>query len=103
MRDYKNYEAEEAQGQISFIRTLWAMIASACLMGIIMHSCVGGIVKQAEIDEAETRGRMLLMQQVMDEMERTGEDYRYFFTYASKPQSTGLYHAVLMRGAECRQ
>lgn len=78
MRDYKNYEAEEAQGQISFIRTLWAMIASACLMGIIMHSCVGGIVKQAEIDEAETRERMLLMQQVMDEMERTGEDYRYF-------------------------
>ena len=112
MRDYKSNapwhretdtELDVYDKEYSIIKHCITWIALIGAVMLIAHSCVNGVVQQTEIDEAETRGRMLLMQQVMDEMERTGEDYRYFFTYASKPQSTGLYHAVLMRGAECRQ
>jgi len=115
MRDYKHHSpfetAEELESRLhredrqdkSLVRAFLSAIVAVAAIGVMMISCTDGIVKQAEIDEAESRGRMALMQQVQDNIEQEEETMKVFMMYASKPRSSGLYHAVLMRGAECRQ
>jgi len=81
---------------------LVAGVTFVICVGIMSWAFVGGIDKQAQIDRAyadgESRGRMLLMQQVADNLEREDKAWNDFIRHASKPGGNGFDAVVLMAG-----
>jgi len=74
--------------------TLAAVVALVICVGVMSWAFVAGIDKQAQIDRAyadgESRGRMLLMQQVADNLEREDAVWNEFMRQASKPGRMAL-------------
>ena len=82
--------------------TLAAVVALVACVGVMSWAVVEGIDKQARIDQAyaagETHGRMLLIQQVTDNLERENKLWNDFIRHASKPGGNGFDAVVLMAG-----